>query len=97
MKRFSLIATLFCGLLIASASQAATLTLVNRSDWAGGATLPSYLEMWIYVPDNLVANPAIVVSAHSCGGNPDTQLSNMNQFQAQGESTILQVGLFPTP
>jgi acetylxylan esterase len=81
-SRVSAVASMIFGLLIAVPAQAASLTLVSRSTWAGSVTLPSYVEMHVYAPDKLAAKPAIVVSAHSCGGSPTTQLSNMNKFQA---------------
>jgi poly(hydroxyalkanoate) depolymerase family esterase len=81
------IASFSFGLLLAVPAHAASLQLVNRSTWDGGVSLPSYAEMHIYVPDSLADNAAIVVSAHSCGGNPNTQFDAMSQFKTAGDSS----------
>ena len=53
--------------LAPSPARAASLTMVTRSTWTNGVNLPSYLQMYIYVPDKMATKPPIVVSAHSCG------------------------------
>jgi acetylxylan esterase len=48
----------------AAPASAATLTEVT-----GFGANPSNLRMFLYVPDNVAARPAIVVGVHWCGGN----------------------------
>jgi poly(hydroxyalkanoate) depolymerase family esterase len=50
----------------AAPARAASLTMVNRSTWTGGANVPSYVQMYIYVPDKLAAKPPILSAHHSC-------------------------------
>ncbi|MGC4090385.1 MAG: PHB depolymerase family esterase [Polyangiaceae bacterium] len=56
------------GLSASAQAHAATLTKVEQSAW-GVEGLPSYVNMYIYVPDQLAAKPPIVVGAHYCTGN----------------------------
>lgn len=53
-------------LLQGSPVRAASLQPV--SDW-GASGVPSYISMYIYVPDRLATNPPILVVAHYCGGS----------------------------
>jgi acetylxylan esterase len=55
-----------CGLFVAAPVQAASLTAV--SNW-GATGVPTYISMYIYVPDKLAANPPILVVSHYCGGS----------------------------
>lgn len=52
------------GLLATEPAEAATVTKVNS--W-GASGVPSYVSMYIYVPDQLAAKPPVVVACHSCG------------------------------
>ncbi len=54
------------GMLVAVPAQAAALTEVTG--WSKN-DVPTYISMYIYVPDKMVANPPIMVAAHYCGGN----------------------------
>lgn len=56
----------------ATEARAASLQKVNQSDWQGGATLPSYVNMYIYVPDKLAAKPPLLVASHHCQGTGTT-------------------------
>jgi poly(hydroxyalkanoate) depolymerase family esterase len=47
-------------------AKAASLQAV--SNW-GASGVPSYISMYIYVPDKPAANPPILVVAHFCGGS----------------------------
>jgi acetylxylan esterase len=85
MKRFSSIAAILCGLLVASSAWAASLTEVPRATWAGSVSLPSYLKMYIYVPDKVAANPPLVVSLHACGSTASGQMDNMKKFKAMAD------------
>ncbi|HTQ03267.1 MAG TPA: PHB depolymerase family esterase [Polyangiaceae bacterium] len=70
-------ASLSAGLLAPARGSAASLVEVNRSDWAGSVKLPSYMQMYIYVPDKLATKPPIMVSSHSCGSTATGQLGNI--------------------
>jgi poly(hydroxyalkanoate) depolymerase family esterase len=59
---------LLFGLVATAPARAASLTKVEQSEW-GVQGLPSYVNMYIYVPDQLAATPPIVVGAHYCTGN----------------------------
>jgi acetylxylan esterase len=66
---------MFVGLLVAAPAGAASMQKVDQSDWWAGATgLPSYVNMYLYVPDQLATRPPIVVVPHHCQG--DAQSSN---------------------
>lgn len=64
--RIYIVAAPFSLLLTANA-HAASLQKVNQSDW-GVSGLPSYVNMYIYVPDKLAEKPPILVAAHHCQG-----------------------------
>jgi len=80
-------ASLSFGMFVALPAHAASLTEVSRSTWAGSVTLPSYLQMYIYVPDNVAATPPIVVSAHSCGSTATGQMGNIPLTKAAADSS----------
>jgi len=65
-KRVLAIASFGCCLLTAVPLQAASVQMVSRSTW-GANGVPSYVSMYIYVPDNRATKPPIVVACHSCG------------------------------
>jgi len=71
------------GLLVAAPAGAASLTQVN--DW-GASGVPSYVKMYIYVPDRLATKPPIVVSAHSCGSTATGQMGNIPKFKAAADA-----------
>lgn len=50
----------------ACASTALGASLQSVSGWGSN---PTNIQMSIYVPDRLAANPAIIVALHGCGGN----------------------------
>ena len=79
------ISSISFGLLVAAPARAATLTQVSRSTWAGSASLPSYVSMYIYVPTAVAAKPPIVVSAHSCGSSASGQMGNITKTQAAAD------------
>ena len=49
-------------------AEAASLQKLNQSDWSGGLNPPSYVTMYILVPDTLGDKPPIVVAPHHCQG-----------------------------
>ncbi len=63
----SLLAITF-GLFAAAPARAASLQSVATSAWSGG-DVPTYISMYIYVPDKVATNPPILVVAHYCGGS----------------------------
>jgi poly(hydroxyalkanoate) depolymerase family esterase len=56
------------GLLVVAPARAASLQSVTTSAWSGG-DVPTYISMYIYVPDTPAANPPILVVSHFCGGS----------------------------
>jgi poly(hydroxyalkanoate) depolymerase family esterase len=56
------------GLLAATPARAATPTKVT-ADWKGGASLPSDVTMYTYVPSKVATNPPLVTLIHYCGGS----------------------------
>jgi acetylxylan esterase len=79
------LASLSLGLLVSARGRAASLVEVTRSDWAGSVQLPSYMQMYIYVPDKLATKPPIMVSSHSCGSTATGQLGNIPLSQAAAD------------
>jgi len=73
------------GLCAALPARAASLTMVPRSTW-GASGVPSYMQMYIYVPDKLATNPPIYVSSHSCGSTATGQLGNIPLSKAAADS-----------
>ena len=80
---FLALTSLSLGLLAAAPAFGASLTQVNRSEWASG--VPNYLQLHIYVPDTLATKPPIVVSAHSCGSTAQGQMGNITKFRAAAD------------
>jgi poly(hydroxyalkanoate) depolymerase family esterase len=74
------------GVLLPARGWAASLVEVNRSDWAGTTSLPSYMQMYIYVPDKVASKPPIYVSCHSCGSTATGQISNIPMAKAAADS-----------
>jgi len=66
--------------LLAAPAQAASLQPV--ANW-GASGVPSYISMYIYVPDKLAASPPILVVAHFCGGSASAVFG-----QAQGGGIV---------
>jgi acetylxylan esterase len=75
------------GMLVAVPARAASLTEVGRSTWAGSVSLPSYMQMYIYVPDKVALTPPIVVSAHSCGSTATGQMGNIPLTKAAADAS----------
>src|SRR3954451_9675260 len=90
-------ASLSLGLLVPARGWAASLTEVNRSDWAGSVKLPSYVQMYIYVPDKLATKPPIMVSSHSCGSTATGQMDNIPLSKAAADKNGFIMILPDTP
>jgi poly(hydroxyalkanoate) depolymerase family esterase len=65
-------------------ARAASLTMVPRSTW-GATNVPSYMQMYIYVPDKLATKPPIYVSCHSCGSTATGQIGNIPVAKAAAD------------
>lgn len=68
------LAALALGLFAPRPARAASLQKVTQSEW-GGSGFPSYVNMYIYVPDALAAQPPIVVIPHHCQGTAQSSYS----------------------
>ena len=55
-------------LALLAARPAAAASLQAVANW-GASGVPSYISMYIYVPDKPAANPPILVVSHYCGGS----------------------------
>jgi poly(hydroxyalkanoate) depolymerase family esterase len=64
-------------MLVTVPARAASLQQVS-SGWASG--VPSYVSMYIYVPDTLASSPPIVVASHYCGGNANAMFNNASSI-----------------
>ena len=82
---FVAVAALGLGLLAAAPAQAASLTMVPRATW-GATGVPSYMQMYIYVPDRVATKPPIYISCHSCGSTATGQISNIPMAKAQADA-----------
>jgi acetylxylan esterase len=70
--------TLLIGLLAPAAAAAASMQKVSQSDWWAGVTgLPTYVNMYSYVPDKLATKPPILVGPHHCQGTAQSTFSEM--------------------
>ena len=59
--------------------------MVPRATW-GATDVPSYMQMYIYVPDKMATKPPIYVSCHSCGSTATGQISNIPMAKATADS-----------
>ncbi|KYF98489.1 esterase, partial [Sorangium cellulosum] len=83
MNRFKIhvlgLASLSLALLAAPPARGASLQKVNQGEW-GVDGLPGYVNMYIYVPDELATKPPIVVAPHHCQGNGPGTFSEMSNL-----------------
>jgi len=84
-NHFFSVATIFCGLLVASATQTSAQTEVPRSDWTAGVSLPSYVKMYVYVPSKVAAHPPIIVSNHACQSSVSGQINANKKIKAAAD------------
>ncbi|MBN2195447.1 MAG: prolyl oligopeptidase family serine peptidase [Polyangiaceae bacterium] len=74
-------ASIGVGLLIGAPTRAASLMEVDQSDWwAGVSGLPSYVNMYLYVPESRATHPPIVVAPHHCQGTGPGTYSEMSSL-----------------
>ncbi|HVV52734.1 MAG TPA: PHB depolymerase family esterase, partial [Polyangia bacterium] len=69
-------------LALLGARPAAAASLQPVANW-GASGVPSYISMYIYVPDKLAATPPILVVSHFCGGSASAVFG-----QAQGGGVV---------
>jgi acetylxylan esterase len=96
-SRSSLLAftSLAVGLLATMPARAASLQKVSQTEWGAGASgLPSYVNMYIYVPDAPAAKPPIVVAPHHCQGTGTGTYSEMSSLVSIANKTGF-VMIFP--
>ncbi len=76
------------GLFIATNAGAASMQKVNQTDWwAGASGLPSYVNMYTYVPAQLATKPPIVVAPHHCQGTAQSTYSEMSTLVSIADKT----------
>ena len=76
-------------------ARAASLQKVNTSEWSV-AGLPSYVSMYIYVPDQLAAKPPIVVGPHHCQGTGPGTFNEMSSLVSIANRVGF-IMIFPEP
>ena len=74
------------GPLAVTPALAASFQQVNSSDWSVPG-LPSYVTMYIYVPDKLATKPPIVVAPHHCQGTGSSTYSEMSSLVTIANTT----------
>jgi acetylxylan esterase len=84
-----IVASLFMGLFLAAPAGAASLQKLDQSVWGGGTAngFPSYVNMYIYVPDQVATKPPIVTGPHSCQGNGTGTYSQMSSLVSVANKT----------
>ncbi|KAK4231134.1 hypothetical protein QBC38DRAFT_533772 [Podospora fimiseda] len=65
---------------LASLSDAASLQRVNNF-----GSNPSNIRAYIYVPDRLASNPALITAVHYCGGTASAFQGNTNAYRAAAD------------
>src|SRR3954451_19747935 len=77
-----LVAIFAAGLLFLAPRRANAASLQPVSSW-GASGVPSYISMYVYLPDKPATNPPILVVAHFCGGSASAVFG-----QAQGGGIV---------
>lgn len=76
------------GLLVATTARAGTYQQVTQSDWQQGVTgLPTYVNMYIYLPTTIATKPPIVVVPHHCQGTAASSHSEEAGLEKIADST----------
>jgi acetylxylan esterase len=71
-----------CTLGLLAARPAAAASLQPVGNW-GASGVPSYISMYIYVPDKVATDPPLLVVSHFCGGSASAVFG-----QAQGGGVV---------
>jgi len=88
MGRLGSIALAVGALFAAKPAAAASMQQVDQTTWWAGVTgLPSYVNMYIYVPDAPVAKPPIVVVPHHCQGSASSTNSEIASLYTVANKT----------
>ena len=75
-------AALISVVLLAAPAAHAGYAKVNQSDWQQGVTgLPTYVNMYSYMPSTLASKPPIVVYTHHCQGSASSSHSSMGPLE----------------
>src|SRR5690349_7081724 len=82
-KKHALAFASILGMFAAPPAHAASVTKVNS--W-GASGVPSYLTMYIYVPDKVATNPPILVGCHSCGTPVDGYKNSIKKILAAADA-----------
>lgn len=88
-------ACMAAALFVATEARAASSQKVNQSDWQGGVSLPSYVNMYIYVPDKLAAKPPILVASHHCQGTASSTYSETKSSLVPLADSLGFIMIFP--
>jgi acetylxylan esterase len=76
------LASISLGLLIAAPARAGTYQKLNQSDWWQSVTnLPSYVNMYTFLPTTIASKPPIVVYCHHCQGTASSSHSSMASLE----------------
>jgi len=76
------------GMLAAWPAQGASMVKVDQATWQQGVTgLPTYVNMYIWVPDTLATKPPIVVVPHHCGGTASSTDSENSSLYSVASKT----------
>lgn len=88
MRRFQdrvlVAASISFGLLTTMPAQAASVVAVNRATW-GASGVPDYVNMNIYVPDQLAEKPPIVVACHACSTSVSALFNSISGIRAAAD------------
>ncbi len=80
--------SLLLGLLCALPARAASMQKVEQSVWWESVTgLPSYVNMYIYVPAQQASKPPIVVVPHHCQGTASSSYSESSSLLSISDKT----------
>ena len=77
------VASISLGLLVAAPARAGTYGKVNQSDWQQGVTgLPTYVNMYDFIPSTVASKPPIVVYTHHCQGTASSSHSSNGTLES---------------
>jgi poly(hydroxyalkanoate) depolymerase family esterase len=84
MKYAVAAALISLGLLVPRPAHGASVVKVDRATW-GASGVPSYVNMYIYVPDTLATKPPVVFAHHSCGTPVSGYVGSITGIQAAAD------------
>lgn len=82
------------GVFLAAQAQLALAAELKQVDYPNNAT--SKVQMFVYVPDNVVANPPLVVVIHSCQSTAQTYFRNSKIPWKQGSDKKGYITVWPS-